>query len=321
MNNGKGGCCIAKYPGSGGNGFYMSKVDKIMLKFRPIAPKPVATGSGSGGSSDGYVKCVRSKRKYVRVKKSKNDNFKRQKSSSEKTKVKVKVKETPVVTLPLLPESPDRKLDEPVTGFCSDLLLSPGKSSSTKNDDNNNNNCCDKKVVASAPVWLRFDGKEEIRVCSNVTKPSPPPPPPPPPPRVPKVVSYVTVDCVTDTWVDWEALGCTDEEIKIKMNMEKDTCPGFISDGQDRVVWMNTAYKQLVGEDDVAVVLVRKEKWPVTLTYVPAFTCKVRVTSVGSQSHRKTCFPTLTLPCDVWRMKFGTCAWRLDVKAALSLGR
>ncbi|KAI3727027.1 hypothetical protein L1987_66835 [Smallanthus sonchifolius] len=131
-----------------------------------------------------------------------------------------------------------------------------------------------------------------------------------PVPRLPQVVSYVTVECVTDTWVDRDVLGCTDEEIM--MNMEKDTCPGFISDGQDRVVWMNKAYRLMVGEDDVAVVLVRKDKWSRSAVTYPGFTCKVRVTFGG---------PTLTLPCDVWRMEIGTFAWRLDVKAALSLGR
>ncbi|KAK7858074.1 hypothetical protein CFP56_014543 [Quercus suber] len=30
---------------------------------------------------------------------------------------------------------------------------------------------------------------------------------------------------------------------------------------------------------------------------------------------------SITLPCDVWRMDGGGFAWRLDVKAALSLGR
>ncbi|KAI3761410.1 hypothetical protein L1987_51825 [Smallanthus sonchifolius] len=111
--------------------------------------------------------------------------------------------------------------------------------------------------------------------------------------------------------------------------MEKDTCPGFISDGQDRVVWTNKAYRQMAGVghvvngDDIAVVLVRKDKWtPSPVTY-PAFTCKVKVTS-APHSDRQTppqCSPTLTLPCDVWRMEHGACAWRLDVKAALSLGR
>ncbi|CBI15623.3 unnamed protein product, partial [Vitis vinifera] len=42
----KGGCCIARYAGGA---YDMSKVDRIMLRFRPIAPKPTSAGSVSGG--------------------------------------------------------------------------------------------------------------------------------------------------------------------------------------------------------------------------------------------------------------------------------
>ncbi|XP_057538607.1 uncharacterized protein LOC130816052 isoform X2 [Amaranthus tricolor] len=52
----KGECCIARWGGGGhmsAGGYSTSKMDMIMLKFRPIAPKPVAgTTTVSGGSSD-----------------------------------------------------------------------------------------------------------------------------------------------------------------------------------------------------------------------------------------------------------------------------
>ncbi|KAK9054573.1 hypothetical protein SSX86_025652 [Deinandra increscens subsp. villosa] len=301
--NGKSGYCVARYAGGGGI-YGMSKVDSIMLKFRPIAPKPIPAGSGWGGGSmtgksGGYVSCGRSKRKYVRV----NKNRKRKESSkrTEKTKVEVEAhppsSSPPVVTLSLLPETPDPKKNEP-TGSFSDLLLSSSP------------------VQTTTTKWLSFDGRNPAPVR-----------------RPPHVVSNVTVECVTDTWVDLEQLGCTDEERL--MNMEKDTCPGFISDGQDRVVWTNKAYREMSGlgvdgvngDDDMAVVLVRKDKWtaPSPPVAYPAFTCKVKVTSAAAQSDRQSpnspSSPTLTLPCDVWRMERGACAWRLDVKAALSLGR
>ncbi|XP_071731739.1 uncharacterized protein [Rutidosis leptorrhynchoides] len=303
--NGRGGCCIARYGGDGGGyGMYgMSKVDTIMLKYRPIAPKPVATGSssGSGGStkenSSGYVKCVRSKRKYVRVNKNKIN-----KKSNRK------------VTLSLLPEKPDRKPIEPVTGFPD--LLTPVQT--TKTD-------LKKSKTTSSPVWLSFNNQEQKNYYSHmvghvnqvVTKQLQQTPSPQP--RKPEVVSYVTVECVANTWVDVEGLGCTDEERV--MNMEKDTCPGFISDGQDRVVWTNKAYRQMAGGDYVAVVLVRKEERTTLLPVAyPAFTCKVRVT-ISSAGAVDSHLQSLTVPCDVWRMDHGGCAWRLDVKAALSLGR
>ncbi|KAM0060066.1 hypothetical protein Hdeb2414_s0004g00120031 [Helianthus debilis subsp. tardiflorus] len=280
--NGKGGYCIAKYGGGGMYGF--SKVDSIMLKFRPIAPKPVMTGLASG-AGDEYVKCGRGKRKYVRVKKiirKKKDNFKRSGGEKKKLKTSPPAASGEVVTLPLLPETPDRKENEPRVKYENKVNFSGSFSDRL---------VCPLQQNKKLPVWLCF---------SNMTQP--------PVVRRPQVqvVSNVTVECVTETWVDTE--GCTDEERV--MNMEKDTCPGFISDGEDRVVWTNKAYRQMAGGDDIRVVLVRKDKG--TLTY-PAFTCKVRVQQTPSA--------TLTLPCDVWRMGRGACAWRLDVKAALSLGR
>ncbi|XP_021715001.1 putative uncharacterized protein DDB_G0283051 [Chenopodium quinoa] len=64
MADGGGGeCCIARWGGGGhvaANGSYnkTSKMDMIMLKFRPIAPKPVsgttpASEGGSGSSGSG----------------------------------------------------------------------------------------------------------------------------------------------------------------------------------------------------------------------------------------------------------------------------
>ncbi|KAL0415716.1 UNVERIFIED_CONTAM: hypothetical protein Slati_3403500 [Sesamum latifolium] len=44
-----GGCCIARYAGGA---YDKSKVDRIMQRFRPIAPKPAAGGGSlSAGSS------------------------------------------------------------------------------------------------------------------------------------------------------------------------------------------------------------------------------------------------------------------------------
>ncbi|XP_076915591.1 uncharacterized protein LOC143574998 [Bidens hawaiensis] len=312
MSGRGGGYCIARYGGGGvgGCGMYgMSKVETIMLKFCPIAPKPVAAGSGgSATGSEEYVKCGRSKRKYVRVNKKKKDNINNNKKARTKASSSPAVtadpsQSQPVVTLPLLPETRSER-KQPVT--CFPDLVSPLETTVS---------------TLKTPVWLSFNNnklnhmnQEQIRVDTVGVKPS----------RQPKVVSSVTVECVTDTWVDSEGLGRTDEE-RVK-NMEKDTCPGFISDGEDRVVWTNKAYRQMAGVrghvvdgDDMAVVLVRKDKLtPLPVTY-PAFTCKVKVTSAANTPSPLS--PTLTLPCDVWRMERGACAWRLDVKAALSLGR
>ncbi|KAL0415717.1 UNVERIFIED_CONTAM: hypothetical protein Slati_3403600 [Sesamum latifolium] len=63
------------------------------------------------------------------------------------------------------------------------------------------------------------------------------------------VDSLVTVESVTETWVadcyGWFSLGRTDEE-KV-MSLHADACPGFVSDGQNRVRWINAAYRRMVG--------------------------------------------------------------------------
>ncbi|CAN6718155.1 unnamed protein product [Malus baccata var. baccata] len=297
--DGRGGCCIARYGYGGGGEYGISKVDRIMLKFRPIAPKPVDGGGSTPDKGDLYVKSGRGRGKRSRSVKSgrkavvdpndKNKNKRRRSSQAEEEKT--------VVTLPLLPETPEPK-ESSEERERNSYLSHSGYSSTT---------------------WMSFDNNNS----SSTTSPTS---------RISKVVaakvvgkSCVTVDCVTDTWVEGEGLGCTDGERR--MNLERDTCPGFISDGTGRVVWTNGAYRSMVGqrEGEMMVWLVMKEKAAravgVMSNYTAAFTCRVTVqysgcgggTSAGDWS-------SLTLPCDVWRMLGGGFAWRLDVKAALCLG-
>ena len=111
--------------------------------------------------------------------------------------------------------------------------------------------------------------------------------------------------------------------------MEVDTCPWFISDGLNRVQWVNGAYKRMLmagkGNDDgmlspppeIMVWLVIKQELP---RFCTAFSCKVRLQHTWQ---KEKC--SKMLPCDVWKMDDGDggggFAWRLDVEAALSLGR
>lgn len=281
--NGRGGCCIARYDD-------MSKVDRIMLKYRPIAPKPVVSpgGSGSGGSVpesvDLYGRNERPKRRYVKNGNRKVGNGRRKVSPAKSSSGGSSSGGEMVVTLPLLAETPERK-ESPLR-------------------------------VKKAPIWLKFDRGEMSRgegghvafSGRSVMKEA-----------VRLVESCVTVECVMDTWVDRNGLGRSDEE-KV-MSLEKDTCPGFVSDDYNSVRWTNKAYRQMVGEGrecgDTVVWLVMKD-----LVLLPlmseAFTCRVRVVTC-----RKDRGPScaMTVPCDVWRMNNGGFAWRLDIKAALCLGR
>lgn len=293
MDN-RGGCCIARYGGGGGGGVYdMSKVDQIMLRFRPIAPKPATGGSVSPTESAGdiFSKTGKGKRKYNRD----NNNGSKRCNNNKRKKATSEEKTDAVVTLPLLPDSPAR-------------------SSQTGSRDK------DVVRISKPPMWLSFDNS--VTDCKNQMKMSagygvssdrtvvmmP---------QATRVVgSCVTVECLTDTWVDGNGLGCTDEQRRL--NLFIDTCPGFISDEFGRVTWTNQAYRKMVGQEDgeeTVVWLVMKTPVTVTLTY-PAFTCRMRLQySFGKDKN------SLTLPCDVWRMDAGGFAWRLDVKAALCLGR
>lgn len=115
--NFRGGCCIARYGGSGGGGgaYDMSKVDRIMLRYRPIAPRPDSGGSSSPPLDSVSPKSRRGKRKYSKENSSSssggggsvnsNGNSRRcKRRRNEEAK-----NGSEIVTLPLLPETPERK--------------------------------------------------------------------------------------------------------------------------------------------------------------------------------------------------------------------
>ncbi|RVW14136.1 hypothetical protein CK203_084890 [Vitis vinifera] len=82
-------------------------INRIMLRFRPIAPKPAAGGSSSGGSTSENRNVVvargRGKRKYVRVRKY---NRCRRKKRTAEEEIREGLEKT-VQTLQLLPEKAD----------------------------------------------------------------------------------------------------------------------------------------------------------------------------------------------------------------------
>ncbi|CAN4087950.1 unnamed protein product [Withania somnifera] len=313
--DGRGGCCIARYAAG-----------VIILRFRPIAPKPAAGGRSASGANttpqntEVPVRTGRWKRRYVKDNKNSNSNSNKRSSSggsssgggkkgksqspeeNESSGKVVSGGET-VVTLPLLSESPERK--DSVDGVkksekYAPIWLSFGVNQG--NNDNNNNNI-------NGQLQLQGYGGGVGMDRSVMMFPQPQP--------VRVVGSWVRVESVTDAWAEGYGLGRTDEEKLV--NLERDSCPGFISDGLNRVRWANKAYKDMVGdgsEGQVVAWLVMKEdvRLPENET-TAAFTVRVRVVRCGKEKS------SLILLCDVWRMDGGGFAWRLDTKAALSLGR
>ncbi|XP_016434974.1 uncharacterized protein LOC107761277 [Nicotiana tabacum] len=250
-------------------------MNRIMLRFRPIAPKPVADGSGPGSKPKSEkaepVSKRRGKRKYVRVKKSR-------KCTNNST------------------EKEERKLDGSLKKFNDNgsvvtLQLLPESSSSTTNLPDNGS--FQKEITFS---------ELDLKVAMETPK---------------MVESWVMVEGMTKMFVDREALGSTDTE-KMK-NLEKDTCPGLISDALNRVQWVNPAYRRMVNPLEgggapakmVVRLVVRKEEKSEEL---PNFACTVRVVYTLKNKNSQT------IPCDVWKMEFGGFAWRLDTKTVLRLG-
>ncbi|XP_009792275.1 uncharacterized protein LOC107815750 [Nicotiana tabacum] len=272
-------------------------MNRIMLRFRPIAPKPVADGSGPGSKPENEkaepVSRRRGKRKYVRVKK----NRKCKNSAEKEERKDGSDNNGSIVTLQLLPES----------------------SSSVTNPTDNVS--FQKEISFSEldqPQWMSFHEYDNNGISAfsstdrldlKVTT------------QTPRMVeSWVMVDRITNIFVDSEGLGSTDME-KMK-NLETDTYPGLVSDSSDRVRWVNPAYRRMVNplEDggvtaEMVVKMVVKEK--IREEELPAaFACIVRL--VYTWKNKKN---SRTMPCDVWKMEFGGFAWRFDSNAALSLGR
>lgn len=272
-------------------------INRIMLRFRPIAPKPAAGGSCSGGSAmddkNLFVTKGRTKRKYVRVRRS--SGYKRNRRTAvEKMKDRREGLEKRSVTLQLLPERSERK-ESPECGF---------------------RHSCDRTVTrknglekGDAPTCLDLDMNVRNDTDRTIAKRQ----------MVGVLESWVTVESVTNICMGMRGLGTTDAE-RIR-NLEDDTCPGFISDDLNRVFWLNGAFKRMLSHgrnnvqspEMVTVRLVTKDK---LLHLCTEFSCQVKLQNTWEKENYSQ-----IVPCDVSRMDGGGFAWRMDVEAALSLGR
>ncbi|EXC31366.1 hypothetical protein L484_017647 [Morus notabilis] len=289
-------------PCAGGHAQDKSVFNRMMLRFRPIAPKPATCPDVSGGlSSDNNNKSNnltilpkgRRKRNYVRVRK-----YTRRKPTSVKPRNEsFDHHDHSSTTLQLLPERSD--LNRPI-----EIDLSNGGSSSVVKES-----CYLQENRGLPTCWISDKRESEGTRMSD---------------RVFVVQSWVTVECVTGTCIDngqlQAGLGCTD--VERVMNLERDTCPGFVSDGSNSVMWVNGAFKGMVTarrndgpspEPEVVVGLEIKESFP---SLYSAFTGHVKLQyGMGMERYSRI------VPCDLWRMDGGGFAWRLDVEAALTLGR
>jgi hypothetical protein len=111
-------------------------INRMMLRFRPIAPKPATGGSGTGGpavdSKNAFVTKGRAKRKYVRVRK--NSGYRRKKRKAEEETKEME-------TLQLLPEKSE-SAPESESWYCNFDRTVIRKDSQENGDP---------------PMWLNFD--------------------------------------------------------------------------------------------------------------------------------------------------------------------
>lgn len=288
MDRGR-GWTVRGFPGAAND---KTIINRIMLRFRPIAPKPAADGSVSDSTSAASktppVNLRRAKRKYVRVKK----NRKCKKTDKDEENKDLLQYDGALFSLQTDAAVGGTKVSTDVGPSTDGMRFEQRQQQPVlMNFDNN--------VILSMGLADQLDPAVEMS-----------------PVRV--VESWVVVDGMAETLPDVGGIGGTDREKML--NLEMDTCPGLISDGMYRVRWANLAYKRMVdprggGEPpaEVVVVLVMKEKVPVGW---PMFACTVRVVYTW---RKEKC--TRTMACDVWKMDFGGFAWRLDSTTALCLGR
>ncbi|CAA2993870.1 Hypothetical predicted protein [Olea europaea subsp. europaea] len=322
---GRSGWCTSRTPEITSDKSIVNSI--IMLKFRPIAPKPPGGEAVSSGIlKEKSTKNGRGKRKYVRVRgrcRQNNDQCKKRRSKSEPAKElgnEDRPSENSMVRLQLLPERSSHNVN-----FLQNLEDGDGK---TRDDHKMmmgfrgqlggwreafDPSVCqrvevERGLVESQKNMIRalHEEKEGLHYIAREA-------------AVDIIETWINIECFTDAIMEGIGIGFSDKE-KLS-NLHIDTNPGFVSDNLNNVLWINEAYKRMVTHEEnqesaaheFRVYLLIKEK---NIPYYwPEFACRVRVEY--NWNGRKC---TRTVPCDVWRMEFGGFAWKMDLKAALSLG-
>ncbi|PON43992.1 hypothetical protein PanWU01x14_269280 [Parasponia andersonii] len=288
-----------------------SVANRIMLRFKPIAPKPASAGSDvvSDRNQSRPVLSkgiVRKKRKYVKARRNSGYTGKKKPAASAILSGENIEEDDRTATLQLLPEKSD--LDRSINALD---LSSNNISSSTSNSSSNGTSACGNfQENRGLPMWLNSKIPDQSYG------------------RVLVVHAWVTVECVTGTCMadDREgAVGYGSKDVERVRILERDTCPGFVSDGSNSVIWVNRAFRRMVvrqAENDgllpeITVGLVIKEKLPSVYSSLTGHV-KLQYTLLGGVVEK---YYSRMVPCDLWRMDGGGFAWRLDVEAALTLGR
>ncbi|KAK1271029.1 hypothetical protein QJS04_geneDACA014088 [Acorus gramineus] len=278
---GPGECCIVHQ--SGVDTTYAAvaatKIDRIMLRFRPIAPKPSPPPTSAAAASISSVSRPKRRPSAATSETPIRRGRRRRSSPSEQTLPILKPTQPP-------PSSPDTPLDP---------------------------------RVPHLPIWISTPAVVAER--AEVVAPTP----------VRPIGSWVTVESVSAAADACDGIcGACDgicgacDAVAAKRVLEGDACPCFVSDRADRVTWTNEAYREMVGGGGGEMRVALMTEGRVKVAAVGGFTCRVRVryaAAAATATVGKERVSSVTAPCDVERLREGGLAWRLDVKAALCLGR
>ncbi|CAN6340061.1 unnamed protein product [Urochloa humidicola] len=330
----KGGCCIApRYGAAAAAGGQQAgaawQMGRIMLKFRPIAPKPAAmapvpTPAAAPAATAG---AGRGKRKAVG-----GGGGRRGRKPKRAATV------APVAAAVAAPVAAPAA--QAAVGECrKEKDCDKEKSLSSRSSSSSGMTSVDsspppptQRQPATLPLMLVSPVEEKpatvaepAPVASSVVaaptagaQPATPRALRPVPP--PAVASWVAVEEVTATWRDGE------EAPSSAATTGDDDAPAFVSDQWGRVTWTNAAFARAVsadGGDAGGEAVALAGALPAWGTCA-GFTCRVRVVrnaSWGAAPRRGGGGHSLVAPCDVWRLDAAGCyLWRLDLQAALTLG-
>ncbi|CAN6326203.1 unnamed protein product [Urochloa humidicola] len=331
----KGGCCIApRYGAAAAAGGQQQagaawQMGRIMLKFRPIAPKPAAMApvptpapapAAAVGPGRGKQKAVgggggRRGRKPKRAATvapvaaavaapvaapaaqaavgecRKDKDCEKEKSLSSRSS-----SSSGMTSVDSSPPPPTQRQRQPTTLPLMPVSLVEDKAATV----------AEPAPVASSVVAAPAAGAQAA--TEHALRPVPPL----------AVSSWVTVEEVTATWRDGE------EAPSSAATAGDNDTPAFVSDQWGRVTWTNAAFARAVSVDgghagSEAVALAGAlPAWGTCA----GFTCRARVVrNASGAAPRRGGGSSVVAPCDVWRLDAAGCyLWRLDLQAALTLG-
>ncbi|KAK3139632.1 hypothetical protein QOZ80_5AG0386580 [Eleusine coracana subsp. coracana] len=290
----KGGCLLVpRYGPTNGSGVAGQapppgvswQMGRIMLKFRPIAPKPAAMAPAPTSAPVAGPAAAGSARGKRKAAPGGSDSRRGRKSKKAATGAPAPSTAPVVVATKTVGEKEEKEKSSSSRSSSSSAMTSVDSSppSPPPSQPQQQQPATTLPLMPVSPVAAAVVARAQ-----------------------PAASSWVTVEDVTSTWRDGEApaAACGDE------------APAFVSDRWGRVTWANAGFARAVSSDEPNSVALAGALpgWGTCA----GFTCRVRIRHGSTGQQRRA---GVVAPCDVWRLDADGCyLWRLDLQAALTLG-